>query len=172
MTTISEEQLQKLVEGLRPAPRPTYGGSGAITVANVANSLSAGYSDTDACEDLGGAREQARFNMQMTALTSPAEYATKRSAALDEVKVATTAAFNAAYKTFHESGYSREEAKAMALRAAGVTKQVQEAAMNKRFGGTESVFMGAVARKNAPTHIASALPRKAAKKRGGRRKKA
>ena len=37
-----------------------------------------------------------------------------------------------AYKQFLEAGFSREEAKQMAIRAAGVTKSVQEQAMSKK----------------------------------------
>jgi hypothetical protein len=41
----------------------------------------------------------------------------------------------------------------MALKTASVTKSVQEQAMNKKFGGLDSVFMGTVARENAPSHV-------------------
>ena len=166
MTTVSEEQFTKLLAGVGGAlERKTYKPGAAITVGDVADDLKAGYSAGDAWQELGGAREQQTFDMKMLALTDPAAYATARSAALATVKAATETAFNAAYKQFHEAGYSREESKTMALRAASVTKGVQEAAMAKKFGGNDSLFMGASARQSAPTHIARTAPKRAKKSR-------
>ena len=53
----------------------------------------------------------------------------------------------------------------MALRAASVTKGVQEQAMAKKFGGNDSLFMGASAREHAPTHIARTAKPKTARRR-------
>jgi hypothetical protein len=58
-----------------------------------------------------------------------------------------------AYKQFVEAGFSREEAKQMALKTASITKSVQEQAMNKKFGGLDSVFMGTVAREHTPSYL-------------------
>ena len=91
--------------------------------------------------------------MKMLALTNPGEYATMRATALNQVKAATEASYKAAYGQFVEAGFSREEAKQMALKTASVTKSVQEQAMNKKFGGLDSVFMGTVAIENAPSHV-------------------
>ena len=146
-------------------PRTVYTATGAITVANVATSLKADYTSNDAWEELGGAREQATFDMKMLALTDPAAYANARSTALGVVKTATAAAYENAYKQFHEAGYSREESKSMALRAASVTKGVQEQAMAKKFGGNDSLFMGASAREHAPTHVARTAKPKTARRR-------
>ena len=154
---MAEQKLDNLLASLTRVSRTAYT-PGAVadldTADKVRDDLKAGYSAGDAWQELGGAREQQTFDMHMLALVDPGAYATQRAAALAGVKAATEAAFNTSYRQFHEAGYSREESKNMALRAAGVTKQVQEAAMSKKFGGTEGLFMGAAAREHAPSHIA------------------
>ncbi len=82
-------------------------------------------------------------NMRIIALSNPQQYATLGTEAMNEVKEATEKAFITAYKQFLEAGFSREEAKQMAIRAAGVTKSVSN----------DDLFTAAVQRKCAPTHI-------------------
>jgi len=136
------------------ASRTPYAGEGAkYKVGSVEDSLKADYTVDDAWAELGGNREAQQFDMKMLALTNPAEYATMRAAALAQVKKTTEASYAVAYGQFVEAGFSREEAKQMALKTASITKSVQEQAMNKKFGGLDSVFMGTVATENAPSHI-------------------
>ena len=136
------------------ASRTSYAGAGAkIEVGNVGDSLKAAYTTDDAWAELGGNRESQQFDMKMLALTNPGEYATMRAAALGQVKATTEASYATAYKQFVEAGFSREEAKQMALKTASVTKSVQEQAMNKKFGGLDSVFMGTVAREHTPSYL-------------------
>ena len=136
------------------AAKPSYIGKGAkIKVDNVEDSLKGDYTTEDAWAELGGNREAQQFDMKMLALTNPGEYATMRAAALGQVKATTEASYKAAYGQFVEAGFSREEAKQMALKTASVTKSVQEQAMNKKFGGLDSVFMGTVAREHTPSYL-------------------
>jgi len=136
------------------ASRTPYAGAGAkIDVGDIGDSLKKAYTTDDAWAELGGNREAQQFDMKMLALTNPAEYATMRAAALGQVKKTTEASYATAYGQFVEAGFSREEAKQMALKTASVTKSVQEQAMNKKFGGLDSVFMGTVAREHAPSHV-------------------
>ncbi len=88
------------------------------------DSLKGDYTVDDAWAELGGNREAQQFDMKMLALTNP-EYASMRAAALGQVKATTEASYSAAYKKFVEAGFSREEAKQMALKTASVTKSVQ-----------------------------------------------
>ena len=167
---LSEEAMTKLFAGSIGAAlgRTVYTPGAVVDLDSsdkVRDDLKAGYSAGDAWQELGGAREQQTFDMKMLALTDPAKYATARSAALGTVKAATEVAFNTAYRQFHEAGYSREESKTMALRAASITKGVQEAAMAKKFGGNDSLFMGASAREHAPTHVARTAKPKTARRR-------
>ena len=136
------------------AAKPSYIGKGAkIEVGDIGESLKGDYTTEDAWAELGGNREAQQFDMKMLALTNPGEYATMRATALGQVKAATESSYKVAYGQFFEAGFSREEAKQMALKTASVTKSVQEQAMNKKFGGLDSVFMGTVARENAPSHV-------------------
>jgi len=136
------------------ASRTSYAGAGAkIKVDNVEDSLKGAYTTDDAWAELGGNRESQQFDMKMLALTNPAEYATMRATALGQVKAATESSYKVAYGQFFEAGFSREEAKQMALKTASVTKSVQEQAMNKKFGGLDSVFMGTVAREHTPSYL-------------------
>ena len=136
------------------ASRTPYAGAGAkIDVGDIGDSLKKAYTTDDAWAELGGNREAQQFDMKMLALTNPGEYETMRAAALGQVKKTTEASYAVAYGQFVEAGFSREEAKQMALKTASITKSVQEQAMNKKFGGLDSVFMGTVARENAPSHI-------------------
>ena len=157
MSQSGEEKAAALfLSGLQSSglTRTAYTGNGAkIKVDNVEDSLKGVYTVDDAWAELGGNREAQQFDMKMLALTNPGEYATMRAAALGQVKAATEASYAVAYKQFVEAGFSREEAKQMALKTASITKSVQEQAMNKKFGGLDSVFMGTVARENAPSHI-------------------
>ena len=157
---MGDAKLDALIAGITTlTTRPGYTPGAVVDLVDttgdkVRDDLARGFVAGDAWQELGGAREQQCFDMKMLALTDPAKYATARSAALAIVKTATEVAFNTAYRQFHEAGYSREESKTMALRAASVTKGVQEQAMAKKFGGNDSLFMGASAREHAPTHIA------------------
>ena len=136
------------------ASRTPYAGAGAkIDVGDIGDSLKKAYTTDDAWAELGGTREAQQFDMKMLALTNPAEYATMRATALGQVKKTTEASYSTAYGQFVEAGFSREEAKQMALKTASITKSVQEQAMNKKFGGLDSVFMGTVAREHAPSHV-------------------
>ena len=136
------------------ASRTPYAGAGAkIDVGDIGDSLTGAYTTDDAWAELGGNREAQQFDMKMLALTNPAEYASMRAAALGQVKATTEASYATAYKQFVEAGFSREEAKQMALKTASVTKSVQEQAMNKKFGGLDSVFMGTVAREHTPSYL-------------------
>ena len=136
------------------ASRTSYAGAGAkIDVGDIGDSLKKAYTTDDAWAELGGNREAQQFDMKMLALTNPGEYATMRATALNQVKKTTEASYSTAYGQFVEAGFSREEAKQMALKTASVTKSVQEQAMNKKFGGLDSVFMGTVAREHAPSHV-------------------
>ena len=157
MSQSSEEKAAALfLSGLQSSglARTAYTGKGAkIKVDNVEDSLKGDYTTEDAWAELGGNREAQQFDMKMLALTNPAEYATMRAAALGQVKKTTEASYSTAYGQFVEAGFSREEAKQMALKTASVTKSVQEQAMNKKFGGLDSVFMGTVAREHAPSHV-------------------
>ncbi len=119
----------------------------------IQKALGGDYTPHDAWQDLGGSRESEQFNMRIIALSDPQHYAALRADAMNEVKDATEKAFMTAYKQFLEAGFSREEAKQMAIRAAGVKKSVQEQAMSKKFGSNDDLFTGAVQRKFAPTHI-------------------
>ena len=153
--------------------RPPYVGTD-LRVADVAQNLSADYTVHDAWSQLGGNREQQTFDMRMLALTDPGGYAKLRTAALTQVKTVTEGAFSNAYKQFVESGFSREEAKHMALQSASVTKNVQEMAMNKKFGGNDAIFMGTVQKQYAPTHTvghsAGGVPAVRKHKRGRKKK--
>ena len=135
--------------------------------SELQKALGGDYTPTDAWQDLGGSRESEQFNMRIIALSDPERYADLRAVAMNEVKDATEKAFMTAYKQFLEAGFSREEAKQMAIRAAGVTKSVQEQAMSKKFGSNDDLFTGAVQRKFAPTHI----HKTASKSKGKRRKR-
>ena len=163
-------------------PEPTNGASSMFAAGRASRSLAASsrldesqltkalagnYTPHDAWQDLGGSRESEQFNMRIIALSDPEKYATLRADAMNEVKDATEKAFMTAYKQFLEAGFSREEAKQMAIRAAGVTKSVQEQAMSKKFGSNDDLFTGAVQRKYAPTHI----HKTASKSKGKRRKR-
>jgi hypothetical protein len=127
--------------------------SSRLDSSQIQKSLAGDYTSHDAWQDLGGSRESEQFNMRIIALSDPEKYAALRAVAMNEVKDATEKAFMTAYKQFLEAGFSREEAKQMAIRAAGVTKSVQEQAMSKKFGSNDDLFTGAVQRKFAPTHI-------------------
>ena len=157
MSLSGEEKAAALfLAGLQSSglTRTAYTGEGAkYKVGNVEDSLKGDYTTEDAWAELGGNREAQQFDMKMLALTNPAEYATMRATALGQVKATTEASYATAYKQFVEAGFSREEAKQMALKTASVTKSVQEQAMNKKFGGLDSVFMGTVAREHAPSHV-------------------
>ena len=168
---MAEAKIEAMITGLGALlARPGYTPGAVVDLADndgakVVADLARGFGASDAWQELGGAREQQCFDMKMLALTDPAKYATARSAALAIVKTATEVAFNTAYRQFHEAGYSREESKTMALRAASVTKGVQEQAMAKKFGGNDSLFMGASAREHAPTHVARTAKPKTARRR-------
>jgi hypothetical protein len=153
--------------------RPPYVGTD-FRVADVNEDLKADYTVHDAWSQLGGNREQQTFDMRMMALSDPGGYAKLRNRALGDVKTITEGAFSNAYKQFVESGFSREEAKHMALQAASVTKNVQEMAMNKKFGGNDAIFMGTVQKQNAPTHTvghsAGGVPAVRKHKRGRKKK--
>ena len=157
MSLSGEEKAAALfLSGLQSSglTRTAYTGDGAkYKVSNVEDSLKADYTVDDAWAELGGNREAQQFDMKMLALTNPGEYATMRATALGQVKATTEASYAAAYKQFVEAGFSREEAKQMALKTASVTKSVQEQAMNKKFGGLDSVFMGTVAREHTPSYL-------------------
>ena len=127
--------------------------SSRLDSSQLTKALGGDYTPQDAWQDLGGSRESEQFNMRIIALSDPQHYADLRAVAMNEVKDATEKAFMTAYKQFLEAGFSREEAKQMAIRAAGVTKSVQEQAMSKKFGSNDDLFTGAVQRKFAPTHI-------------------
>lgn len=127
--------------------------SSRLDSSQLQKALAGDYTPHDAWQDLGGSRESEQFNMRIIALSDPERYAALRTDAMNEVKDATEKAFITAYKQFLEAGFSREEAKQMAIRAAGVTKSVQEQAMSKKFGSNDDLFTGAVQRKFAPTHI-------------------
>ena len=157
MSLSGEEKAAALfLSGLQSSglTRTAYTGAGArIEVGDIDNSLKKAYTTDDAWAELGGNREAQQFDMKMLALTNPGEYATMRAAALGQVKKTTEASYATAYGQFVEAGFSREEAKHMALKTASITKSVQEQAMNKKFGGLDSVFMGTVAREHAPSHV-------------------
>ena len=144
-----------------------FASSSILDSSQLQKALGGDYSSHDAWQDLGGSRESEQFNMRIIALSDPQQYAALRAVAMDEVKDATEKAFMTAYKQFLEAGFSREEAKHMAIRAAGVTKSVQEQAMSKKFGSNDDLFTGAVQRKFAPTHI----NKTASKSKGKRRKR-
>jgi hypothetical protein len=141
--------------------------SSRLDSRQLTKALAGDYTPHDAWQDLGGSRESEQFNMRIIALSDPEHYAALRTDAMNEVKDATEKAFITAYKQFLEAGFSREEAKQMAIRAAGVTKSVQEQAMSKKFGSNDDLFTGAVQRKYAPTHI----HKTASKSKGKRRKR-
>ena len=146
-----------------------FAASSILDSSQLQKALGGDYSSHDAWQDLGGSLESEQFNMRIIALSDPQQYAALRAVAMNEVKDATEKAFMTAYKQFLEAGFSREEAKHMAIRAAGVTKSVQEQAMSKKFGSNDDLFTGAVQRKYAPTHIhKTATPLKS---KGKRRKK-
>ena len=144
-----------------------FAASSILDSSQLQKALGGDYSSHDAWQDLGGSRESEQFNMRIIALSDPQKYSALRAVAMNEVKDATEKAFMTAYKQFLEAGFSREEAKQMAIRAAGVTKSVQEQAMSKKFGSNDDLFTGAVQRKFAPTHI----HKTASKSKGKRRKR-
>ena len=147
-----------------------FASSSILDSRQLTKALGGDYTPHDAWQDLGGSRESEQFNMRIIALSDPQEYAALRTDAMKEVKDATEKAFMTAYKQFLEAGFSREEAKHMAIRAAGVTKSVQEQAMSKKFGSNDDLFTGAVQRKYAPTHIhKTATPLKSKGKRKKRK---
>jgi len=133
--------------------RSRLAASSRLDSSQLTKALAGDYTPHDAWQDLGGSRESEQFNMRIIALSDPEHYAALRTDAMKEVKDATEKAFITAYKQFLEAGFSREEAKQMAIRAAGVTKSVQEQAMSKKFGSNDDLFTGDVQRKFAPTHI-------------------
>jgi hypothetical protein len=147
--------------------RSRLAASSRLDSGQLTKALGGDYTPTDAWQDLGGSRESEQFNMRIIALSDPEHYAALRTDAMNEVRDATEKAFMTAYKQFLEAGFSREEAKQMAIRAAGVTKSVQEQAMSKKFGSNDDLFTGAVQRKFAPTHI----HKTASKGKGKRRKR-
>ena len=117
---MADQKLAELFAGLdkiasRPVGTPYTGTD--LTVSNVGDNLKADYTVGDAWSQLGGNREQQTFDMRMLALSDPGGYAKLRTAALGDVKTVTEGAFNSADKQFVESGFSREEAKHMALQS-------------------------------------------------------
>ena len=84
--------------------------------------------------DLGGLREKQKFEFKLLAATNPTAYAQLKLDAYDEIQVSTEAAFKTAYERFMKTGYSRAEARNLAMQAAGNNMAVQQQAINMSFG--------------------------------------
>ena len=122
--------------------------------------------------DIGGLYEQKTFENRIEALTSPANYKTKREAALVEIKKASVAAFTTAYRGYIDAGLSPELAKSNATFSAKSEYQNQQRVFNLQFGqGTDQIFQGTAARKGPMGEsgtLARAAPRARARARARR----
>jgi hypothetical protein len=94
--------------------------------------------DTDVWRDVGGVREQDKFNMRLLALTKPDEYAALKAGAIEGVKKATENAYSVALKQHLAAGVSMDDAKKAAKNAALSTKDLQMKAMKMRYPDADS----------------------------------
>ena len=103
--------------------------------------------------DLGGLREKQKFEFKLLAATNPTAYAKLKLDAYDEIQVSTEAAFKTAYERFMKTGYSRAQARDLAMQAAGNNMAVQQQAINMSFGEEGGhVFDRALQHESAKSH--------------------